>query len=359
VYLFLGDGKGQFTRPPTVATGQGSVAVAVGDVNGDGAPDLVGANYGGQSISVILNAGGRSFQPHTDYAVNDQPDAIALADFNGDGRLDVVVGDANPGDICVLLNTGGGAFGTPAHYLSASSFGAAMTGVATGDVDNDGDIDIVAANSGQGALDVFFNDGHGGFATEVNVSVPTTAGEPSGVALVDANSDGRLDMAVSTSDFLVLLNQGGGTFGPPAAYPSTGYMQAIGTGDLDGDGRVDLVGIGGNTPGFVAVLLAGPTGFSNAVSYDITQLPANVFVADVDGDGLRDVVAASQNDDIGVVSVLRNTGGGILARQDYSTPFGASGVAARDLDGDGHTDVVATIDYNGGSGMYLLYGGCL
>ena len=66
------------------------------------------------------------------------------------------------------------------------------------------------------------------------------------------------------------------------------------------------------------------------------------------------------NDNRGVASVFPNTGGGALgARIDYSTPLGANGIAARDLDGDGHTDVVATIDLNGSSGMHVLYGGCL
>jgi hypothetical protein len=361
-YLFLGDGKGQVIRPPTVSTGAGSVGVAVGDVNGDGALDLVGANYDGKSISIILSAGGRTFLPRTDYDLSAQPNAVALADFNGDGLLDVVTANTlPPGDICVLLNTKGkgGAFGAPVHYAASTSISADLGGVATGDIDGDGDMDIVAADY-EGIVALFFNDGQGAFAKVVSVSAGTGS-EPGGVALVDLNGDHLLDLVVSGSELRGLLNTGGGTFGAPTVYPaSSNYIQGMGTGDLDGDGRVDLVGVGGSSGGFVEVLLNGASGFSAATSYRITDSPGSILVSDIDGDGRPDVVAASQNDNSGVVSVLLNTGGGVLApRLDFSTPLGTKGIAARDLDGDGHTDVVATVDYNGGSGMYLLYGGCL
>src|SRR5262249_31471521 len=155
---------------------------------------------------------------------------------NGDGLLDVVT--AGDGGMSVLLNTPGhsGTFSAPVPYSTLE-----LRDVATGDVDGDGDTDIVA--SSYGSFVVFFNDGQGGFAKQVQVSAGSGL-SVQGLALVDLNGDQLLDVVLSSKNFLVFLNQGGGTFGPPSAYPSSGNLQAVAAEDLDGDGRVDLVGVG-------------------------------------------------------------------------------------------------------------------
>ena len=110
---------------------------------------------------------------------------------------------------------------------------------ASGDLDGDGDADLVVANSDEGNLSVLLNDGSGGFPTHVEYY---TGGYPSCLALADLDGDGDLDLAVSNqgNQALVRLNNGDGTFGPWLMYGTGQGLNWIAIGDLDGDGDADL-----------------------------------------------------------------------------------------------------------------------
>ena len=109
--VLLNDGNGGFGSPAYYMAGDQSSAVAVGDLNGDGWPDLVLANRGTGDVSVLLNRGDGAFEPEWPYRVGGTPAAVAIADLNGDGRPDIVVAGEDTGTVSILLNKGNGRFG--------------------------------------------------------------------------------------------------------------------------------------------------------------------------------------------------------------------------------------------------------
>ena len=116
VSVLLGLGDGGFAPQVTYRVGANPRGVSVGDLNGDGAPDIVTANQNDNTISVLLNGAG-TFAPEVTYAVGVSPQALGLGDFDGDGNLDLAVANSDTDDIAVLLNLGdGGTFGAPAFY---------------------------------------------------------------------------------------------------------------------------------------------------------------------------------------------------------------------------------------------------
>lgn len=135
------------TSPPTFgtqtsyATGTSPQSVAIGDVNGDGRPDLVSANRGSNTVSVLLGNGDGTFQAQTAYAAGNAPNAVAIGDVNGDGRLDIVEGGLNGGTV-VLIGNGDGTFRSPISYASPG----ASTSIVLADLNGDGRSDVVELN---------------------------------------------------------------------------------------------------------------------------------------------------------------------------------------------------------------------
>src|SRR5438034_1410164 len=110
VSVLLGNGDGSFQPARIFATGQGSLSVAIGDVNGDGRPDLVAANYYSNDVSVLLGNGDGTFQPALSFDAGNHPSSVAVGDFNGDGRPDLAVSNFTSNNVSVLLGNGDGTF---------------------------------------------------------------------------------------------------------------------------------------------------------------------------------------------------------------------------------------------------------
>jgi hypothetical protein len=372
-----------FTPGPgsPITTGAGSTFVATGDLNGDGKPDVVVVNSGtaANSISILLATGGGGFTAPVNITVGPSPADVAIGDVNGDGRPDLVVTNQGNDTISVLLNVGGGAFAAPTTLVDfAGSF---PEGVAIADVNHDGANDIIVTNSGGNSVTLYLGAGFGTFAPPVKISTSappstTAGGSPSGVAVADYNNDGNLDLATSNNDgsATILLGNGDGTFKPavninltPSATSTCGDPDAIVSADLNTDAKQDIAIA--CTGGTVSILLGNGDGtFQTPVSYSTISGtagsgPEAIAVGDFDGKNGLDVVIADTSN---AAVILLNNGNGTFAPPGTTTTTtacatagnGAFGVSAADFNGDGKPDLAVANSIDGTVSI-LLNGGAV
>jgi hypothetical protein len=314
-----------------------SVAVAVGDVDGDGVPDLVTANPEG-TVSIHRGNGTGGFI-RSDIPAGANPIAVGIADLNEDGRPDlVVVNHTDAGTLTILLGTGGGAFApAPGPPVAVGGF---PQGLAIGDLDRDGHLDVVTSNTTSKTVSVRRGTGTGTFIAAADVS---TGNGPTAVGLGDLDRDGVLDLViVNTLDSTVVVRRGLGTgvFGPASAPFATGASpQAMAIADLNRDGKLDVI-VACVLGGDVSVLLGTGTGTLGAAqSFPTGLAPSGVAVAEVNDDGRLDVVVVDSAD--AAVSVLLGRGDGTLQPRVFLPTAAAppGGLAIADLDRDGRPDL--------------------
>jgi hypothetical protein len=342
VIILLGNGDGSFQAPQSYAVGHSLGSIAVGDFTGDGHLDLAVAyqedsnSYQRGGVSLLLGNGDGTFQTPRSYALGFPSHSLAVGDFDGDGHLDLAMIDDLSGTVAVLLGKGDGSF-QPAHNLTAGRYPAA---VAVGDFNRDGHPDLAVANS-DGTVSILLGKGDGSFqAAQGYATGGYFAGYGGGVAVGDFNGDGKIDLAVSSGGVSILLGNGDGTFQPAQNYAAGDSPSSVAVGDFDGDGHLDLAvanyGYYTFPSGNVSVLLGNGDGtFKAARSYGHGSGP--VAVGDFNGDGHPDLAEA----DGGSVDILLgNADGTFQPPQSYRVDYFTAALAVGDLNGDGHLDLV-------------------
>jgi hypothetical protein len=340
------------------ATGSMPRSVAVGDFNGDGKPDFVTVSFNGSSVTVLLGNGSGGFTPTGPFAVGTNPQSVAVADFNGDGKPDLVTANFSGNSVTVLLGNGSGGFTATAS--SPVSVGASPVFVATGDFNGDGKFDIVTANSGDNSITVLLGDGTGRFAAAAGSPFAVGA-NPQSVAVADLSGDGILDIvAANAGDNTVteLLGDGTGGFTVAAGSPfSVGVQpQSVAAGDLNGDGKLDIVTADAGSNNLTELLGDGTGGFTAATGspFAAGANPQSLAIADFNGDGNLDIVAVNSGNNTATVLLGNGTGGFTPAPSSpFATGLYPQSVAVADFNGDGKPDFVIA-NFNGNSATVFL-----
>ena len=223
--VLLGNGDGTFQAQQTYAVGPGAYSTTVGDVNGDGKPDIIVAIPGstsspGHTVGVLLNNGDGTFQPLQTYATGAGAASVKLADLNGDGKPDLIAANYANNTVSVLLGNGDGTFQAQQTFAT----GDRPYSISVGDLNGDGHPDLVVADVIDNAVSVLLGNGDGTFQPQQTISM--ARGVPgsytSAVAVADLNGDGKLDLIVAdpagstvSGATEVLLGNGDGTFQAP------------------------------------------------------------------------------------------------------------------------------------------------
>ena len=331
-------GSLSFAGPTDYSVGQGTCdprAVAVGDLDNDGSPDLVVANWAVDAVSVLLNDGQGALDSAVLYGTGGSASALALGDLNGDGVLDITVASHDSDRVSVLLGQGDGTFAAATHI----GVGQSPSSVVAGDLDGDGDLDLAVANRGSDEVLILLNDGGAAF-TEVDRYL--VGNQPQSLALADLDGNGSLDLAVANyaaANVCVLLNHGDGTFSLTPNLEVGSGPNAVHAADLNGDGHADLAVA--NTQGDSVTLLMGQGDgmFAPALDLPVGDGPAALTAVDLDGDQDLDLVVAHASS--GDVWILENGGPAVFVQTDeLSSGAPLWSVDAADLDGDGDLDLI-------------------
>lgn len=325
------------------ATGGNAYYVTVADVNNDGKPDLVTALFDANRINIRLNQGG-TFETTGVNLTTDpvnavtKPIYIAVGDFNRDGWPDLAVANYNTNNVGVRLG-GAGGFSAPVTF----AVGTTPTSIAVGDFNRDGFIDIVTTNQASNNVSVLLGNGAGSFATHVDYPA---GGTPTAVAVGDFNRDGKLDLAIADfSDDKVALLTGNGTtattFNTPSQIAAGTHPESIATGDVNRDGKIDLVVANYDYTNHTASILFGNgTSFlpGTAVPVQLLGSPNYTTLADVDHDGKLDLVTATYDANI---TWLHGKGNGTFdpTLNTIAAPGQSRWVAVGDFDHNGKSDL--------------------
>jgi hypothetical protein len=230
IRVLMGIGGGNFAAPHEVGVAGPVWAASIADLNGDGLLDVVSAAQSPWSLSLLFGVGDGSFTQHADLPLDHNPSRFAPGDVNGDGITDLVVGGYNDAVVSVLLGEGGGGFAAPEDY-PIEQYSAA---IALGDLNGDGAVDIVSAN--YYSMSILYGHGDATFLASNDYALSVQD-----LALADFNADGHLDIVLGGSPPRIMFGQGDGTFPCSAFYGLGHYSQLVAVGDLNHDGRLDLV----------------------------------------------------------------------------------------------------------------------
>ncbi len=347
---------------PEIPVGGAPVDVTSGDLNGDGALDIVTANEeteGSQgTVSVLLGAGDLSFtRVDHDPGIEGVQDlvgqlgtsTVVVVDIDKDSALDIIALNRTSESLSTFLGEGDGSFSDAETLLVPGAQHFAMA-----DVDSDGNLDFVGCLTNSDRVEVRLGNGDGTFRGSQTYRVGSA---PIRVGIHDVTGDGNLDIVAANSrsqDASILHGDGAGGFAAARTYVVDAEPRRLAFGDFDGNGRDDVAVVSeGDLGATVGILRAAEGGtFLAAEDLRVDGAPTDLVVADMDGNGFPDVVGVTEGGD---VFVFPSSGGDGLGER-ITIPVSSDslrGLAVGDVDGDTRLDVVVS-DLNSGEVALLL-----
>jgi hypothetical protein len=364
VSILLGNGAGGFSGPTNFTVGRNPTFIAAGDLNGDTNPDLVVSHESISSsqheLAVLLGNGTGGFGPQIQVSLvngfQNRTNSVAIGDVNGDGKPDLATASSTFNAVIVFFGDGTGHFNSSKSFDSGGIF---PTYILLRDLNGDSKSDLIVANnsspSGGGNIATFLGDNAGNFSAAKAFAVGSG---PISMAVRDFNGDNQPDVAVinSTSgNMSVLLGDGAGNFSAAVNYSVGSTLSAVVAGDFNADGRLDLATL---TPGGTVVIFRGDgAGSFSPVAHFPATGPTNsldgsaLTLGDFNGDGRPDLAALNQFQ-AGLGILLNSCGSsvGSQLRLLASSFAGSEGISFGD-NGSASFTVIRVGDITGSAGV--------
>lgn len=308
VLLNNGTGASNFNAATVYPVGNQPYWISSGDLNGDGYPDLVTANTTLNSktgtVSVLLNNKNGTFAPAVTYTVGWQPYQVAIGDLNGDGYPDLAVTNNGDNTVSILFGSKSGAFTVQPATLATC---ANPYGVAIGDFEHNGFPSVAVTCNRAAELEVFPNNGNGTFGAPF---MTATNQNPASLVVGDFNRDGKLDIVVGNTianNISFFAGVGNNTFAAGVTSPSLNFPDSIAAGDFNGDGILDIVGVAANFNSVEMTLGVGDGTFGTfqqraAGQFTAKTQPWALAVGDFNNDGQLDIVTANTFHQVNIAS---------------------------------------------------------
>jgi hypothetical protein len=307
----IGTGKGNFreAKGSPFAAGYMPNDIAIADFNKDGKPDLAFANHDRKYLTVLTGDGTGSFTPLKGspfpVVVKPHTHGLAVGDFNGDGNLDLVTDSWGNNRLAILYGNSSHGFNTPAKYLEVGKH--PYQRVRTADLNKDGNLDLITTNLDGNNTTILLGDGKGNFK-EAPGSPFGCGDSPFGVAFGDIDHDGNLDLAIINSPTItsenkgrdgltILIGDGKGKFKPMPGSPfATGESPCrVAIGDLNGNGIKDIA-IANYKSNDITVFIMNKHGVTSSNTIKTGTFPDGIAIADMNGDGKGDIVVSNSGE---------------------------------------------------------------
>ena len=313
--------------------------IVSGDFNNDGNTDVIVSNYDSLKYTVLLNNGAGGFTLGEEMTGEFKPYSIAFTDIDNDRDLDMIISTNEENKIRILRGTGQGIFGWILPTIDVN----APIATCPGDFDGDGDQDFVALLNYalfDGRAYFFRNDGNGNFVESgfASIGFPATIRNVTG----DIDNDGDLDIIAGQSDyfglFKILRNDGYGVFTSEPGMNLGAHPDEFAGGDFDGDYDLDIFHCSWYANGLGFVINDGQGGFNDYLNLgNVGGQSRNAVANDFDGDGDLDFVAVFSSNNVGIVK--NNGSPNFELYLTYPLP-GLKGITAADFDNNGSVDIV-------------------
>lgn len=341
--------------PIPVANGPGNVLI--GDMNNDRKPDLIVACGSTRQILVLPGKGDGQFgAPLSQTTVPDHPGEMAAGDLNGDGKLDVAVASHDSYGVMLLLGDGRGGLAVASTSPVVMRLGQQphTHGLAVADMNRDNKLDLISVNNNDNDVSIALGDGRGNFTRAPQSPFPVGP-SPYPFAVGDVNNDGWMDIVATASAtgpsrreqlplsraLTLLLSDGKGGLTSRKLPLRTGEPWFAAIGDLNGDGKMDIVATHHELNAVTVMIGNGRGDFveERRSPFDFGFSLFHFTIADVNRDGKNDVIGTSGNS---VRVMLGDGSGGLQSSESVPVGRGAYRLALADLNADGKSDVVTS-----------------